>query len=128
MPGGDRTGPMGEGPMTGRGAGYCTGNELPGRTYPIPRGYVGRGRGAGVMHFGLWGRPGIGRGMGRRGGFRFSTVPVVDPYAAENVPGPVTSENERIVNLEARIQSLEQQKEDLKREVEDLRKNRATNE
>lgn len=24
MPGGDRTGPMGMGPMTGRGLGYCT--------------------------------------------------------------------------------------------------------
>ena len=23
MPGGDRTGPMGQGPLTGRGAGYC---------------------------------------------------------------------------------------------------------
>ena len=34
MPGGDRTGPMGIGPMTGRGAGYCTG-------------LFGRGRGGG---------------------------------------------------------------------------------
>ncbi len=25
MPGGDRTGPVGAGPMTGRGAGYCNG-------------------------------------------------------------------------------------------------------
>ena len=25
MPGGDRTGPLGQGPMTGRGAGYCGG-------------------------------------------------------------------------------------------------------
>jgi hypothetical protein len=25
MPGGDRTGPLGKGPMTGRGMGYCTG-------------------------------------------------------------------------------------------------------
>jgi len=25
MPGGDRTGPIGMGPMTGRGMGYCTG-------------------------------------------------------------------------------------------------------
>ena len=25
MPGGDRTGPLGMGPMTGRGLGYCTG-------------------------------------------------------------------------------------------------------
>lgn len=30
MPGGDRTGPMGQGPMTGRSAGFCSGNRMPG--------------------------------------------------------------------------------------------------
>ncbi len=30
MPRGDGTGPMGAGSMTGRGAGYCTGNAIPG--------------------------------------------------------------------------------------------------
>src|SRR5690606_29649890 len=30
MPRGDGTGPMGEGPMTGRGAGLCAGNVQPG--------------------------------------------------------------------------------------------------
>jgi len=30
MPGGDRTGPMGAGPRTGRGMGYCTGFGVPG--------------------------------------------------------------------------------------------------
>lgn len=37
MPGGDRTGPEGRGPMTGRRAGLCTGNRRPGfagRGYP----------------------------------------------------------------------------------------------
>ena len=29
MPGFDRTGPEGRGSMTGRGAGYCAGNETP---------------------------------------------------------------------------------------------------
>ena len=33
MPGGDRTGPAGMGPMTGRAAGYCTGNPAPGYMY-----------------------------------------------------------------------------------------------
>jgi hypothetical protein len=31
MPGGDRTGPMGEGPLTGRGSGYCAGASYPRR-------------------------------------------------------------------------------------------------
>ena len=55
MPAGDRTGPMGLGPMTGRAAGYCAGYSVPGYANPIPgRGYWGFGRGA------------FGRGRGYR--------------------------------------------------------------
>jgi hypothetical protein len=52
MPGGDRTGPMGMGPMTGRGAGFCGGYGAPG--------YASAGPG--------WGR-GVGRGLGRGRGW-----------------------------------------------------------
>ncbi|MCK4321673.1 DUF5320 domain-containing protein [candidate division WOR-3 bacterium] len=46
MPGGDRTGPAGLGPMTGIAAGYCAGYQVPGYANPIPgRGWFGRGRG-----------------------------------------------------------------------------------
>jgi hypothetical protein len=38
MPRGDRTGPMGYGPMTGRGAGYCAGYPTPGFGAPGFRG------------------------------------------------------------------------------------------
>ena len=55
MPGGDRTGPRGEGARTGRGAGFCSGNESPG--------YVNRGAGYGGM---MGGRMGGGRGRGYR--------------------------------------------------------------
>ena len=54
MPGGDRTGPSGQGPMTGRGAGYCGGTAMPG----YANAYRGRGMGR------AWGR-GRGLGMGR---------------------------------------------------------------
>ena len=54
MPGGDRTGPAGMGPMTGRAAGYCAG-------YPA-QGYAGVAFGGG---FG----PGRGGGRGRRNQF-----------------------------------------------------------
>jgi len=37
MPFGDGTGPMGLGPMTGRGAGFCAGFGGPGFANPIPR-------------------------------------------------------------------------------------------
>lgn len=49
MPGGDRTGPMGMGAMTGRAAGYCAGFGASGYAQPGPgRGFgYGRGRGFG---------------------------------------------------------------------------------
>ncbi len=45
MPGGDRTGPMGQGPRTGRGMGLCAGNTAPGFATAMGRGMRGRGRG-----------------------------------------------------------------------------------
>jgi len=57
MPGGDGTGPMGMGPMTGRAAGYCAGSAVPGfMNAPGGRGLGGRGFG--------------GSGFGGRGGGR----------------------------------------------------------
>ncbi|NMC20049.1 MAG: DUF5320 domain-containing protein [Thermogutta sp.] len=48
MPGGDRTGPLGLGPMTGRAAGYCAGFGIPGYVNsPYGRGFWGWGRGRG---------------------------------------------------------------------------------
>ncbi len=61
MPSGDRTGPMGFGPMTGRGFGFCAGYPTPGFTRGWGRG-MGGGRG--------WGRGmGGGRGWGRGRGY-----------------------------------------------------------
>lgn len=36
MPGGDGTGPLGRGPRSGRGAGYCSGYHRPGYANPFP--------------------------------------------------------------------------------------------
>ncbi len=46
MPRGDRTGPNGMGPMTGRAAGYCAGYDRPGFANPVYGGF-GYGRGGG---------------------------------------------------------------------------------
>lgn len=75
MPGGDRTGPAGSGPKTGRGLGYCADNEQPGyataqSSQRFGRGISGRGRG--------WRNrfnTGFGRGRGRGG---FGALPVSD--------------------------------------------------
>jgi len=47
MPGGDRTGPNGLGPMTGRRAGYCAGSNVSGfeNRFDNRRGGFGRGYG-----------------------------------------------------------------------------------
>jgi len=50
MPRGDRTGPVGLGPLTGRAAGYCAGYQVPGYANPC------------------FGRAWFGHGYGRRGG------------------------------------------------------------
>lgn len=58
MPRGDRTGPMGMGPMTGRGAGFCAGFAAPG--------FMNPGIGCGM---------GLGRGRGFRRMFHFTGIP-----------------------------------------------------
>ncbi len=52
MPRGDRTGPSGLGPMTGRGAGYCAGFRVPGYLNFAGRS-AGFGRGRGYRRM-LW--------------------------------------------------------------------------
>ena len=56
MPAGDRTGPWGLGPRTGRGLGLCAGFAAPGYAYRGPGLGLGRGYGLGR---------GFGRGFGR---------------------------------------------------------------
>lgn len=72
MPGGDRTGPLGTGPMTGRGLGICAGYGIPGYANPG----FGRGFGRG------WGRGGFGRGFGPGGGRGWR-----HQYYATGIPG-----------------------------------------
>jgi len=62
MPRGDRTGPLGEGPRTGRQMGYCTGYESPGFA-GIQTNWKGTGRGFG-RGFGRGAGGGYGRGFG----------------------------------------------------------------
>lgn len=56
MPAGDRTGPAGQGPRSGRGKGFCSGNSTPGFNNDDNRRRAGRIGGRGM---------GRGRGRGR---------------------------------------------------------------
>lgn len=99
MPFGDGTGPLGQGPMTGRGLGYCTGFNRAGYSYP------GRGRG--------W----FGRGRGWRNwvraDYRYPAYAPVQPTVKEEretLEGGVKALREELKDLETRLQELKTKK------------------
>ncbi|MCK5282115.1 MAG: DUF5320 domain-containing protein [Nanoarchaeota archaeon] len=111
MPGGDRTGPLGQGSMTGRAAGYCAGFNTPGYANPMAGRGFGRGFGRG-MGFGR------GRGFGLRQG-DFAPVERVVPVYRQ--PVQPTKEQEKQA-LENDITAIEQEKKILEQEMESIKK------
>jgi len=110
MPRGDRSGPDGMGPMTGRGLGYCAGSDRPGfMADEPPRGGAGYGRGYGARGRG---RMGYGRGFGYGRGYgrgRAYHVPPVEPYDATTTGDPI----EPGLDLAAELASLKRQVQEL---------------
>ena len=125
MPGGDRTGPVGQGPMTGRAAGYCTGSPVPGYMNPAPgRGFGGWGRGRGFWRGGGRGRGGGGwrnwyHATGMPGWARvgWDFGPPV-PYAAPYAPSPTREEEMRILREQADY--FNEALDDIKKRIEEL--------
>jgi len=119
MPRGDGAGPMGAGPMTGRGAGYCAGYSLPGYANPVGgRHYYGWGtwnRGRGYRHWyhatGPTGWARASRGMPAWGGYGWH-------YPAHPVP-PVSPQQEMEM-LKSEAQELEQGLKEIKKRMEEL--------
>jgi hypothetical protein len=102
--GGDRTGPMGRGPMTGRALGFCQGNPTSGYTTP----------GYGQGFFRGWSRD-IRHGFRGRG-WRFCYRDYYDiPY---NQP---SKENEKEY-LENLVKNLEEELKAIKDRLQDLSK------
>jgi len=100
MPGGDRTGPLGAGPKTGRGMGYCSGYNLPGsanQTADLRSRFCSghRGRGRGWRHH----------------------------FYTTGIPGwaPPTPEQET-ANLKAQADSLKAQLEAIQKRIQELTK------
>jgi hypothetical protein len=84
MPSGDRTGPMGQGPRTGRARGFCSGFDTPGYEDGL---YRNRGWGGGRNQPARLGRRGIagrGAGLGRRAGTGRGAG-VVQGYSADRL-------------------------------------------
>ncbi|WP_038056493.1 DUF5320 domain-containing protein [Thermodesulfobacterium hydrogeniphilum] len=107
MPWGDRTGPLGLGPRTGRGLGYCSGFDSPGFAkgpgWGFGRGWV-RGRG-------------FGRGWGRGRGWRWFWA--MNYFPEEILPPDdekklLQEEAEflkrRLAEIEKRMKKLEEEK------------------
>ncbi len=109
MPRGDRTGPDGYGPTTGRGLGFCTGHNAPGFTYPAPGRGIGMGRGFGR---------GMGRGFGfgaGRGGFRGYGGYSYMPY--ETAP----SKEDELNMLKSQAEGFERSLEDIRKRMDELK-------
>ncbi len=121
MPGGNRTGPRGQGAMTGRGFGYCAGYDSPG--FAADQGY-GYGRG-----YGRFGR-GRGRGYGMRGGYRdpyYAPYRPVGTYYAPRVPvsppvDQVTMLKQEKDYLESELKGIGSAIEDISKRIEELEK------
>lgn len=108
MPAGDRTGPNGMGPMTGRGAGFCAGTNIPGFANARPRLGFGRGFGRG------W-----GRGSGR--GFRWRSMAAAPPAFAYEEPyyRPASKDEERRM-LEEELREIEAEKQEIEKRLKEI--------
>lgn len=121
MPGGDRTGPAGMGPMTGRGAGSCAGNPAHGFVNPM----WGRG---GVRGFGRGGGGGGGRWR-HRNWYHATGLPgwqrawMAGPANVPPVPapfGPVTTREQELKALETQVKYFEQALEELRHRIREV--------
>lgn len=94
MPGGDRTGPLGAGPRTGRGLGYCGWYNRPGFEPPA---------------------------FGFRGGFGFGGRGWRNRYFATGVPGwaPATVEQET-ADLKTQAEWLKEQLAAIEKRIQEL--------
>ncbi|MBN1412357.1 MAG: DUF5320 domain-containing protein [Spirochaetales bacterium] len=111
MPRGDRTGPNGLGPMTGRAAGYCAGFPVPG--FLNPRGGFGRG-------FGWFGR---GRGRGFRHRYFATGMPgwaVYNANADYTMPADFAGQEAEMLKNQAKI--MQENLNALNKRIEELEK------
>ena len=131
MPWGDRTGPWGAGPMTGRGLGYCAGYPAPG--YPNPVGYGfgrgGRGRGRGFRRW-SWaaGLPGGVRGGGVpfapwAAGYpaAYPPYPTAYPYVTPTLNTPEARKAQKEV-LAQQAKDVEEELAGIKKQLAELEK------
>ena len=118
MPGGDSTGPLGQGPMTGRALGYCAGSTVPDYMNPaLGRGYGNRGRGCGFRGRGR----GVERGLGRR--YYDTGIPGrARTFGDFSQPGPQRAPYARSMTREQKMGLLREQASYFNETLEDIKK------
>ena len=110
MPRGNRTGPAGWGPITGRGMGYCAGYDAPGYVHQAPS--YGRRRG------------GRGAGRGWRHGYHATGLPRWARY--DDAPdwygpyGPPMSEEQETDLLRNQADALKRELEAISKRLDEL--------
>lgn len=117
MPGGDGTGPVGMGPMTGRAAGFCAGYAVAGYANPVGgRGFGGWGRGLGH-------RFGRGFGWGRAGYSWPSWGSYSTGYPAGFGPAPNPEQEQAVLRQQS--QHLQESLDAINKRIEDLEKEKS---
>lgn len=112
MPRGNGMGPMGQGSMTGRGAGFCAGYQVPGCVNHANPGFgrgFGRGFGAGYRH-------GNGQGAGGRG---FGFLQRFRGAMPTEIPTELTVESEKAF-LKNRVEILARELENANTRLAEL--------
>ncbi|MFC1541066.1 DUF5320 domain-containing protein [Candidatus Latescibacterota bacterium] len=118
MPRGDRTGPNGMGPMTGRAAGFCAGYGVPGYINPAGgRGYWKRG-----FRSGGWGHRNWYYVTGLNGWQRAGMGNTTWDYYPSGPPAPYPlSEDQEIEILKTQASNLENTLDDIRKRIEELK-------
>jgi len=120
MPGGDQTGPMGQGPMTGRAAGFCAGYNQAGWAHPMRGRGFGRGRGGGGRGHRHWFYATGLTGWQRAAMPQQPGTPLPNPLTGSVQPG-MTAEQELAV-LKQQADRLEAGLEQVRNRIQDLSK------
>jgi len=101
MPRGDGTGPNGQGPMTGRGMGFCAGFNAPG--------FVNGGFGRGMAK---------GRGYGWRARAMQQNVPAKQAEPAQE--STIISDKEEKEYLKEELEALKEETKEIEKRLKDL--------
>ncbi len=127
MPGGDGTGPLGQGPMTGRGLGYCAGYAAPGFAaggrLGLGLGFRG-GFGWRYPYYGYYGRPWFGRGWWYRGYYPTYNATANPYYSYPYAYSTGTIATDEVTTLKNTLSQISDTLNGISQRISELEKNK----